>query len=88
MPSYTDYWAMSTNYNKISDKVSLKRFQQIRRYLHFSYNNSVENSLDRLIKVRPVLDTVVNNCNKIPQGKEQATDVILLTRKLMTIHIE
>lgn len=81
MPSYTDFWSMTTNYKNISDVMSLKRFQKIRRYLHFSDNISAQNSVDQLVKIRPVLDAVVTNCRKISQETEQSIDEMMVPYK-------
>jgi hypothetical protein len=51
-----------------SQTISRNIFQIIHRYQHFNDNAAVETSKDRLYKIRPVLDIVVNNlkCNYIP----------------------
>ncbi|XP_063372172.1 piggyBac transposable element-derived protein 2-like [Cydia amplana] len=60
MPSYLDYWSKQFRYAPIADLMSLKRYQQIRRYLHFADIN-FENS-DRYYKVRPVVEKIKKNC--------------------------
>jgi hypothetical protein len=37
------------------------RFQIIHRYLHFNDSIAIGTNEDRLYKIRPILDTVVNN---------------------------
>lgn len=44
MPAYTDYWSAFLRFDKIADVMSINRFQQIRRYLHFADNNLRDNS--------------------------------------------
>lgn len=61
--------AMSMNYNKITDIMSLKHFLTVQRYLHFSDNSLAENSLDRVLKIRPVIDAVVNKYRKLHKKK-------------------
>ncbi|KAF9807340.1 hypothetical protein SFRURICE_007055 [Spodoptera frugiperda] len=41
MPSYLDYWSEKFRYGNVADIMSLKRYQLIRRYLHF-----VDNTMD------------------------------------------
>lgn len=67
MPSYLDYWSHRFKYIKVADIMPLKRYQKIRRYLHFA-NNNLENG-DRYYKIRPVLEKVRQNCLKY-QGLE------------------
>nr|CAH7715222.1 unnamed protein product [Callosobruchus chinensis] len=42
MPAYTDYWSQKFRYNDIAEVMPLKRYQQIRRYIHF-VNNANQN---------------------------------------------
>ncbi|KAF9417592.1 hypothetical protein HW555_005299 [Spodoptera exigua] len=42
LPSYKDYWKSSFRYPKIAEVMSLKRFQQLRRYLHFTDNTQAD----------------------------------------------
>lgn len=55
MPSYTDYWAQHTRFPPIADLMSLKRFQKLRRYIHFNDNGMADGSNDRYYKIRPVM---------------------------------
>lgn len=56
MPSYTDYWSLRYRYKPVADLMPLKRYQQIRRFLHFVDNN-VQDS-DRYYKVRPLVQKI------------------------------
>lgn len=60
MPSYLDYWSSRFRYAPIADLMSLKRYQQIRRFLHFA-DNSLEDT-DRYYKVRPIAEKIRKNC--------------------------
>jgi hypothetical protein len=52
-----------------SQTMSRNRFQIIHGYLHFNDNTAVGTNEDRLYKIRPILDTVVDNfkSNYIPK---------------------
>lgn len=39
LPAYTDYWSKEFQYEKIASVMPLKRFQALRRNLHFTDNN-------------------------------------------------
>lgn len=56
MPSYLHYWSSRFRYAPIADLMSLKRYQQIRRFLHFA-DNSLEDT-DRYYKVRPIAEKI------------------------------
>ncbi|KAF9422075.1 hypothetical protein HW555_002096, partial [Spodoptera exigua] len=62
MPSYLDYWSDKFRYAKVGDIMSLKRYQQVRRYLHFVDNNMDDG--DKYYKVRPVVEQIRQNCLK------------------------
>ncbi|KAF9413689.1 hypothetical protein HW555_008135 [Spodoptera exigua] len=59
MPSYRDYWKKDLRYNLIADVMSLKRYEQIRQFLHF-VDNSQQNG-DRYFKVRPILEASIKH---------------------------
>jgi hypothetical protein len=46
-----------------SQTMSRNRFQIIHRYLHFNNSTAIGTNEDRLYKIRPILDTLVNNFN-------------------------
>ena len=45
MYAYTDYWSKILRYNKAADILTLKKFQLLRRYLHF--NDVIKEDGDR-----------------------------------------
>lgn len=65
MPAYTDFWSHDLRYEKIASVMSLKRYQAIRRYIHFVDNKKVNN--DRYFKIRPVLESIRKNCLAVDQ---------------------
>lgn len=52
MPSYLDYWSSQLRYLRVAEIMPLKKYQQIRRFMHFTKNS--EESTDRFHKIRPV----------------------------------
>jgi hypothetical protein len=50
-----------TNTHFLSQTMSRNRFQIIHRYLHFNDSTAIGTSEDRLYKIQPILDIVVNN---------------------------
>lgn len=77
-PNTRLYWSLvpSLRMNSIADRMSVNRFEEIRRYIHFNGNESAHpNNKDKLIKIMPILDSLheVYHNAKIP-GEFQAVD--------------
>ena len=81
LPSIRDYWSSDPDLSVpyIANVMPLKRFEELRAFLHFNDNDMMlpkDNSLhDRAFKVRPVLDHF-NKCflNGISPTKQQSID--------------
>ncbi|KAF9413711.1 hypothetical protein HW555_008157 [Spodoptera exigua] len=80
MPSYKDYWSHQLRYDKIASVMPLKRYQLLRKYLHFSDNSNV-NPNDRYNKVRPVMEHVRKNCLRIEPEKSFSIDEMMIPYK-------
>lgn len=61
MPSYKDYWSTSFHYSKVAEVMPLKRFQHIRRFIHFTDNTQADLQ-DRYYKLRPLIDYIRSQC--------------------------
>lgn len=61
MPAYSDYWAPNRKYEQISNVMSIKRYQQLMKCLHFS-NNEDTDEIDRHYKVQNLLNIIRENC--------------------------
>ncbi|XP_039276089.1 piggyBac transposable element-derived protein 3-like [Nilaparvata lugens] len=79
MPAYTDYWSQSLRYEKIASIMPLKRYQAIRRYLHF-VDNTVQSN-DRYFKIRPVLESIRKNCLSVEQEQRCSIDEMMIPYK-------
>lgn len=55
----------------IADVMSLKKFQQLRRFFHFvdSTKQSNVNANDKLFKIKPIIDMVLQECIKMEPEK-------------------
>ena len=57
MPCTRDYWDKNMRYDKIADIMPIKRFEQIKRFLHVSDNMQMPKECpDKLFKIRPLID--------------------------------
>lgn len=58
-PNYRLYWSsdVGLRLSIIADTMSLKRFEEIKRFLHYKNNHTIPNDCDDIfIKIRPLLD--------------------------------
>lgn len=79
LPAYTDYWSQGLRYEKIANIMPLKRFQQVRRYLHFSDN--LQDDGDRYYKIRPFLEGIRQNCLKVEEENRFSIDEMMVPYK-------
>ncbi|XP_046974849.1 piggyBac transposable element-derived protein 3-like [Vanessa cardui] len=80
IPAYTDYWSNELKYSKIADVMTLKKFQSIRRYIHF--NDNLKDDGDRYYKIRPLVEKVRRNfALNIPEGKRFSIDEMMVPYK-------
>ena len=52
----------------------MKRFEKIKRYLHFADNNSINTQTVKLAKIKPIINLVRNECIKIEPEEYHAID--------------
>ena len=82
LPSYLLYWSQNLRYSPIADVMPLKRYQKLRQYLHFvdniTYNDRVH---DKLFKIKPVLESVREQCVKIQPEQSHSVDEQIIPAK-------
>ncbi|CAH2089681.1 unnamed protein product [Euphydryas editha] len=79
LPAYTDYWAKLTRCDKVANIMTLKKFQLLRRYLHF--NDNLKDDGDRYYKVRPVLQIIRQNCLQVEEESHFSIDEMMIPHK-------
>lgn len=80
VPAYTDYWSNLMGIDKISDIMTLKKYQQILRSLHFKNNDEYDPS-DRFDKIRPFLNLIRRNCLNQDEGNRYSIDEMMVPYK-------
>ncbi|KAG5890538.1 hypothetical protein JTB14_035054 [Gonioctena quinquepunctata] len=75
MKAYTDYWSSNLRFDPIANIMALKRYQVLRRNIHFVDNSAPTG--DRYFKIRPVLEAVV----EIEEEKRLSVDEIMIPYK-------
>ena len=62
LPSYTLYWSTQMRYPAIADVMPLKRFEKLRRFLHFVDNTTYDQAEgDKLFKIKPIIEGNYNS---------------------------
>ena len=88
LPQVRMYWATETRVSSIADIMSVNRFERLRRFLHFNDNTMHvpvnEKNHDKLFKVRPLIQKLLENCRKVPQEEKQCIDEQILPTKSRT----
>ena len=85
LPQVRMYWSEGTRIRGIADMISINRFEKIRQYFHCNDNSSCpsksDQNYDKLFKVRPVTDSVLDKCKSVPQEKMQLVDEQIIPTK-------
>ena len=84
MTVYRHYWASNTRYAPIADVMSLQRYENLRRFLHFNDNskrNDPDNKDKKLYKIYPVIDYIRARCNALEQELSQSIDEQIIPAK-------
>lgn len=72
LPSTRHYWREGTYVEKVASTLTCNKFEQIKRFLHFSDKTKElcanDQNYDKLQKIRPFLDIVRRQLLKIPKG--------------------
>lgn len=85
MPSYRLYWAYSTRFAPIADAMPRNTFERIKSNLHLNDNANMKErsdpAYDKLFKVRPFLDKIRKNFQKISSEEHNSVDEVLIPCK-------
>ncbi|CAH1988288.1 unnamed protein product [Acanthoscelides obtectus] len=65
------HWAAGTRIPQIADVMPINRFEELKRFIHFSDNNSATKNTD---KIEPVLNQIRTACQKIPFEEHLSCD--------------
>ena len=84
MPRYEMLWNNETRYEPIASTLLLKRYKKLREFLHVVDNtekDKPENKGDKCFKVKPLLEAVRTNCNKIEPEVNHSIDEQIIPTK-------
>ncbi|CAK9814101.1 PiggyBac transposable element-derived protein 3 [Anthophora plagiata] len=78
LPRSEMYWSSETRVSAVADTMSRTRWKEIKSKIHFSRNlqDNTNNSevTDSLQKIRPILDKLLKNFNRIPMSEHVCVD--------------
>ena len=76
------YRSKGTRIPGIAYMMSINRFEKIRKYFHCNDNSSKsDQNYDKLFKVRPVIDSVLDKWKSVPQEEMQSVDEEIIPTK-------
>ena len=84
MPRYEIFWNNETRYEPIASTLPLKRYKKLHEFLHVVDNTEKgkpENKGDKCFKVKPLLEAVRTNCNKIEPEVNHSIDEQIIPAK-------
>lgn len=73
LPSYTNYWSHNYRQICIADCVSLKKYQQLRRFLHFA-DNDADDGTDGFFKICPAMEMIRKSCLSMEEEHSYSID--------------
>lgn len=80
-PSLRDYWSLHARFPPIAEVMPVKRFEALRRYVHFVDNLTHVPDGDRFYKVRPLFESLREQFLKIPAESKQSIDEVMVAYK-------
>ncbi|XP_065354215.1 piggyBac transposable element-derived protein 2-like [Calliphora vicina] len=85
LPNASSHWSNSIGTTKIREVMPLKKFEKIRRVIHFNDNTknlaATDKNYDRMFKVRPVIDELNKNFRKVPLEPHLCVDEQMCSTK-------
>lgn len=70
LPRLRMYWSNDCRIRQVADVISRDRFDEITKFLHFNDNNNMAASnRDKLFKIRPIVDSLLQKFQAIPQDQ-------------------
>lgn len=76
-----DYWDLESRFDAIADTMSKKRFNLLRRFIHFSVNQQCDLSTDRFYKFQPLFEILCEQCLLIASTYKQSVDEVMVSYK-------
>ena len=82
------YWGKATQIPTVAEVMPVNRFEKIKQFFHCNDNSrnlpKTHKDFDKLFKVRPVLDSVREKCQQLPQEQNHSVDEQIIATKSRT----
>ncbi|CAH2001277.1 unnamed protein product [Acanthoscelides obtectus] len=70
-PNSRRYWSPNTRIDQVADVIPVNRFEEIKRFLHFTDNQKITTSTD---KITLVFNQIKSACQKVPLEENLSCD--------------
>lgn len=88
LPQMRMYWGKATQIPTVAEVMPVNRFEKIKQFFHCNDNSknlpNTHKDFDKLFKVRPVLDSVREKCQQLPQEENHSVDEQIIPTKSRT----
>ena len=88
LPQIRMYWSKATRIPAVADIMPVNRFEKIKQFFHCNDNSknvpNTHQDFDKLFKVRPVLDSLREKCQQLPQEENHSIDEQIIPTKSRT----
>ena len=84
MRQYEMYWSEATRYEPVTLTLTLKKYKKLREFLHVADNaekDKPESKEGKCFKVKPLLEAVKANCQKVEQEVNNSIDEQIIPAK-------
>ena len=81
LPLYCNYWSRSLCFPTIADAMPRNCYELLRRYIHFVDQNTEHDAIDKLFKIKPILEAVRKECVKVEPEEFDAVDEQIIPSK-------
>uniref|UniRef100_A0A667WLN7 PiggyBac transposable element-derived protein domain-containing protein n=1 Tax=Myripristis murdjan TaxID=586833 RepID=A0A667WLN7_9TELE len=74
LPRSRMYWSSECRLVPVADVMSRDRWEEIKKFIHFNDNSNMEANNDKLFKIRPIVDSLLQKFQSLPQDQMLSID--------------
>ena len=88
MPRYDAYWSLELRYPLLADAMPLKRYKQLRRFLHVADNDALpDRETNKLAKIWPMIEATRSQWVKVEPKKYHSVDEQIVPSKTISTSV-
>ena len=88
LPQIQMYWSSETRIPSVADVMSINHFEKMKQFFHCNNNTKhlpvAHKDHDKLFKVRPIINSLVEKCRQVPQEEYHSVDEQIIRTKSRT----